>query len=59
MLYPEVGQVSQQKGSQHNGDDTNDCHYADNIFGFMFFNENNCILIQISWKFVPSGSMEN
>ena len=31
----------------------NGCDFADNFFNFIFLNENLCILIQISLKFVP------
>ena len=32
--------------------------FADIIFRSIFFNENYCILIQISLKFVPKGSVD-
>ena len=32
---------------------------ADNIFKRIFFNENFCILIEISLKFVPKGPIDN
>ena len=32
-------------------------HSADNIFIVIFFNENFCSLIQMSWKFVPTGQI--
>ena len=31
------------------------CHFADNIFKQIFLNENCCILIEISLKFVPEA----
>ena len=31
----------------------NNRHFADDIFGLIFMNENFCILIKISLKFVP------
>ena len=34
-------------------------HFADNIFGWIFVNEKFCILIKISLKFVPKGSIDN
>ena len=37
----------------------NDCYFADNIFKFIFLNENVWILIKISLKFVPKGSINN
>ena len=33
-------------------------HFADNIFRCIFVNENFCILIKISLKFVPKGPFE-
>ena len=33
----------------------NDCHFAGDIFKFIFLPENCCILIQISLEFVPKG----
>ena len=37
----------------------NEQHFADNIFKHVFFNENVCILIKISLKFVPKGPINN
>ena len=37
----------------------NGCHFADHIFKHIFINENFCILILISLKFVPNGPIEN
>ena len=37
----------------------NGCHFADNIFKYMFFNENILISINISRKFVPEGPISN
>ena len=37
----------------------NGCHFADNIFKYIFLNENVCISIKISRKFVPKGSINN
>ena len=37
----------------------NGSHFADNIFKCRFLNEKFCILIQISLKFVPNGSIDN
>ena len=37
----------------------NSLHVADNIFKWIFFNENFCILIQISMRIVPNGSPAN
>ena len=35
------------------------CHFPDDIFKCMFFNENLWITIKISLKFVPKGPMNN
>ena len=37
----------------------NSCHFADNIFRCIFVNEKFCILIEMSLKFVPKGSIDN
>ena len=37
----------------------NGCHFADNIFKCIFFNENVWILIKISLKFDPKGPINN
>ena len=37
----------------------NGCHFADNIFKCIFFNENMWILIKISQKIVPKGPISN
>ena len=37
----------------------NGCHYTDNSFKCIFLNENVCISIQISLKFVPKGPINN
>ena len=37
----------------------NGCHFADNIFKCLFFNENVWISIKISLKFVSKGPMNN
>ena len=37
----------------------NEQHFADNIFRRIFFNENACISIKISLKFVPQGPNNN
>ena len=37
----------------------NGCHFADNSFKCIFFNENACISIEISLKFVPKGPIYN
>ena len=37
----------------------NGCHYPDDIFKSIFFNENVQILIKISLTFVPKGSINN
>ena len=34
-------------------------HFADHIFRCIFMNEKFCILIKVSLKFVPKGSIEN
>ena len=34
-------------------------HFADDIFKYIFMNEKFCILIRISLKFVPKGSIDN
>ena len=34
-------------------------HFADNIFQFICLNENSCILIPISLKFLPKGMIDN
>ena len=34
-------------------------HFADDMFECIFLNENVCILIEISLKFVPKGSINN
>ena len=33
--------------------------FADNIFKCIFMNENDCLLIRISLKFVPKGSIDD
>ena len=37
----------------------NGCHFADNIFRYIFVNEKICNLIRISLKFVPKGPIDN
>ena len=37
----------------------NGCHFADSIFKLISMNENHCILILISQKFVPNGPVYN
>ena len=37
----------------------NGCHFAGNIFKYIFVNEKFCILINISLKFVPKGQVNN
>ena len=37
----------------------NGCHFADSIFKLISLNENFCILIQISMKFLPNGPTDN
>ena len=37
----------------------NGYHFADNIFWCTFVNENFCILIEVSRKFVPKGPIDN
>ena len=37
----------------------NGCHFTDDNFKSIFFNENEWILVMISLKFVPNGSMNN
>ena len=37
----------------------NGCHFADDNFRCIFANENVCILIKISPKFVPKGPIDN
>ena len=37
----------------------NGCHCADNIFKWVFLNENGRILIQISLKFIPRSPIDN
>ena len=37
----------------------NGCQLADSIFKFIFFNENCCILIQISLKCIPNGPTDS
>ena len=37
----------------------NGCHFAADTFKCIFMNENPCILIQISLKFVPKGPIDN
>ena len=34
-------------------------HFTDDIFGCIFMNEEFCILIKISLKFVPKGPINN
>ena len=34
-------------------------HFADNILTCIFFNENGCILIRFSLKYVHKGSIDN
>ena len=34
-------------------------HFTDDIFRYIFVNENFCILMKISLKFVPKGSIYN
>ena len=34
-------------------------HFPDDIFKCIFFNEQFCILIKISLKFVPKGPIDN
>ena len=38
---------------------TNDHLFAGNIFRYIFMNENFCILMRISLKFVPKGPIDN
>ena len=37
----------------------NGCHFPDDIFKYIFLNENAWILIEISLKFVPKGHINN
>ena len=37
----------------------NGCHFADDIFKLILLNENHCVLIQISLKFVPKDPIKN
>ena len=37
----------------------NDRHFADNMFRYIFVNEEFCILIKISLKFLPKGIIDN
>ena len=37
----------------------NGCHFADNILKYIFMNENLCILIPISLKFVPKRPVDS
>ena len=37
----------------------NGCHFAHDIFGSIFMNEKICILIKISLRFVPNGTINN
>ena len=39
--------------------DKNGHHFIDDIFRCIFVNEKFCILIKISLKFVPKGSIDN
>ena len=48
--------VDQQINSSPPGE--NGRHFADNIFRCIFVNENFCILIKISLKFVPKGPID-
>ena len=36
----------------------NGCHFADHIFRCIFMNKKFCILIKISFKFVPKGPID-
>ena len=37
----------------------NRCHFADNIFKCIYFNEDVWISIKMSWKFIPKGPINN
>ena len=37
----------------------NGCHFADDIFKYIFLNENGWIVVKISLQFVPKGSINN
>ena len=37
----------------------NGCHFADDIFSWIFVNEKFCILIKFSLQFVPKGPIDN
>ena len=48
-------------GHRHAGhmEEQNGRHFADDIFKCIFLNQNLCILIKISLKFVPKGLIDN
>ena len=48
-----------QYWNYHINAEANGRHCADDIFRCIFFNENGCILINISLKFVPEGQINN
>ena len=53
ISYTTAGLVTQW------GQDKSGCHFADNIFKLIFFNEYSRIFIKIWLKFVPEGSLDN
>ena len=51
-----VGIIPQMTSSPHG---QNGRHFADDIFRWIFANENACIFIKISLKSVPKGPINN
>ena len=55
-VFPEI---NQNVAGKHNEVDTKRPPFPDNIFKFIFLNENCCILMKISLKFDPHGPINN
>ena len=53
-LRPQQNDIFNSSSPGQNG-----CHFADDIFRYIFVNEKFCILIKISLKFVPEGPVDN
>ena len=58
-LFSYLYHLSEEKWFNTSRRRQNDRHFLDDIFKRIFFNENVCILLKISLKFVPKGPVNN
>ena len=62
-MYPVINTyyilLTSQRGFNTMRPRQNGCHFADNIFKYIFLNKNVLIPIEISLKFVPQGPINN